>query len=106
MPSGYGAKGKVTLLGRMTYASSSSERPAVNPAGPLPVVLKAKSWASLGTASLMIVIDEPLVLVKVQVTFSPASSPIVATLPAVLVLAPPPTQTRLVSAQPATAPSV
>ena len=39
-------------------------------------------------------------------TLSPASRPIVATLPSVLVLPPPPVQTRFVSDQPATAASV
>src|SRR5262245_58474511 len=51
----------------------------------------------------MIVTVASLVLMNVQVMCSPASRPIVATLPAVLVSSPPPSQTRLVGDQPAPA---
>src|SRR5262245_16217029 len=62
-PSWEAGKVKVTELLRVGSASSSSEKPAMKPAGPVPVVVKAKSWASSGTASLVIVIVGPLVLV-------------------------------------------
>ena len=45
---------------------------------PVPVVVKAKSCASFGTASLMMVMVPRLVLVKVQLTVSPAARLIVA----------------------------
>src|SRR5215467_6988200 len=60
-PSWEAGKTKVTELLRVGSASSSSEKPAKKPAGPVPVVVNAKSWASSGTASFVIVIDEPLV---------------------------------------------
>src|SRR5215471_5630523 len=63
VPSWEAGKVKVTVLGRVGSASSSSEKPAVKPAGPLPVVVNAKSCASSGTASLVIVIVAFLVLV-------------------------------------------
>src|SRR6188474_3501772 len=61
-PSCAAGKVNVRVLGSVTSASSN-EKPAVNAAGPVPVVVNAKSCASSGIASLIIVIVASLVLV-------------------------------------------
>jgi hypothetical protein len=99
-----GGKPDVDLLfDSVPSASSSNEK--------LPMdaeQVKLKSWASLGTASLVIVILPSIVFVKVQVTLSPAARAIVAVpVPGLstgvdVVVVPPEgsTHTRLVSCQP------
>src|SRR5262249_19035913 len=62
--------GQTFVLDSVGSLSSSSEKLAQ------PGILgdvKAKSWASLGTASLTMVIEPRFVLTKVHVTDSPAS---------------------------------
>ena len=67
----------------------------------MPVVVKAKSWASSGTAFLVTVIVASFVFVYVQVTTSPGTSAMLAMPVAMLVV--PLEQTSAVSAQPGTA---
>src|SRR5262245_50991449 len=62
-PSWESGKTKVKELLRVGSASSSSEKPAMKPAGPVPFVVKAKSWSALGSFSSLRSSDLSLVLV-------------------------------------------
>ena len=68
--------GQVTVFG--SVGSERRRRQAHRACGGHDVA-EMKSWASLGTESLMIVIEPRLESVKVQVTLSPGSRMIVAT---------------------------
>src|SRR6188508_2115608 len=61
----------VVVLGSVLAGSPSSSRLKFDK--PEPVVVNAKSWASFGCASLMIVIDPRLTLTNVHLMVSPAA---------------------------------
>src|SRR5262245_9129161 len=71
-PSWEVGKVKVTVLLSVGSASSSREKPPVKPSVPFPGLVNPKIWTSLGPDALTIVIVAFLVVVKVQVTFSPS----------------------------------